>query len=69
MTQARCRDGNVLRLPTYWELLARKDAPPGTACGLFGADDEIGTILRRLPLLEGAHAEPEPGERDEAGRV
>jgi kynurenine formamidase len=31
------------RLPTYRELLARKDAP-GTAWGLFGADDELGTL-------------------------
>lgn len=31
-------------LPTYRELLARTDAPPGTAWGLFGADDELGTL-------------------------
>jgi hypothetical protein len=29
-------------LPSYAELLARTDAPPGSIWGLFGADDEIG---------------------------
>ena len=41
-----------LTLPTYAELLARRDAPPGTAWGLFGADDELGT----LNLLTPEHA-------------
>jgi kynurenine formamidase len=32
-------------LPTYADLLARTDGkPPGTAWGVFGAEDEIGTI-------------------------
>ena len=33
-----------MRLPTYRELVTRTDAPPGTAWGLFGADDELGTL-------------------------
>jgi kynurenine formamidase len=32
------------RLPSYAELLARTDAPPGTSWGLFGADDQLGTL-------------------------
>jgi len=39
-------------LPTYRELLARTDAPPGTSWGLFGADDELGT----LNLITAEHA-------------
>lgn len=31
-------------LPSYTELLERKDAPPGSAWGLFGAEDQVGTI-------------------------
>jgi kynurenine formamidase len=31
-------------LPSYAELLARTDAPRGTAWGIFGADDELGTL-------------------------
>jgi len=30
--------------PSYAELLAREDAPKGSAWGVFGADDEIGTL-------------------------
>jgi len=29
---------------TYRELLERTDAPPGSSWGLFGADDEVGTL-------------------------
>lgn len=32
------------RLPTYAELLQRTDVPPGSAWGLFGPDDELGTV-------------------------
>lgn len=32
------------RLPTYAELMARTDAPPGSAWGLFGPDDQVGTL-------------------------
>jgi hypothetical protein len=32
------------RIPTYQELLARRDAPAGAAWGVFGADDELGTV-------------------------
>jgi kynurenine formamidase len=39
-------------LPSYRELLARTDAPPGTAWGIFGADDQLGT----LNLLGPEHA-------------
>ncbi|MBB3396181.1 cyclase family protein [Rhizobium sp. BK060] len=31
-------------LPSYAELKARTDAPAGSAWGLFGADDQIGTV-------------------------
>lgn len=31
-------------LPTYAELAGRDDAPAGSAWGLFGADDQIGTV-------------------------
>ena len=31
-------------LPSYADLRAREDAPPGSAWGLFGADDQIGTV-------------------------
>lgn len=30
--------------PTYRELLTRSDNPPGSSWGLFGADDQIGTL-------------------------
>ena len=37
-------------LPSYADLLARTDGkPPGTAWGVFGADDEIGTINLLTP--------------------
>ncbi|APG86664.1 hypothetical protein SAMCCGM7_pA0326 (plasmid) [Sinorhizobium americanum CCGM7] len=32
------------RLPSYTELKARSEAPAGSAWGLFGADDQIGTV-------------------------
>lgn len=32
------------RLPSYAELLQRTDAPAGSAWGLFGPDDQLGTI-------------------------
>lgn len=31
-------------IPSYAELLERTDAPPGSSWGLFGADDELGTL-------------------------
>ena len=31
-------------IPSYRELLARTDAPPGSSWGVFGADDELGTV-------------------------
>jgi len=36
-------------MQTYKELLARTDAPAGSAWGLFGADDELGTINLLTP--------------------
>jgi hypothetical protein len=38
-----------MRLPTYAELLDRTDAPPGTAWGVFGPDDELGTLNLLTP--------------------
>jgi hypothetical protein len=35
---------NLPRIPTYAELLQRRDAPPGSSWGVFGADDEVGTL-------------------------
>lgn len=31
-------------LPTYKQLLERNDAPPGSSWGLFGKDDQVGTL-------------------------
>ena len=31
-------------LPSYRELLLRTDAPAGSAWGIFGKDDEVGTV-------------------------
>jgi kynurenine formamidase len=31
-------------LPTYAQLLERNDAPPGSSWGLFGDDDQVGTV-------------------------
>jgi kynurenine formamidase len=39
MTPAEAR-----ALPSYAQLLERVDAPPGSAWGLFGADDQLGTL-------------------------
>lgn len=36
-------------LPTYEDLLARTDAPSGSSWGLFGPDDEIGTLNLLTP--------------------
>lgn len=38
MTQVR------VDVPTYAELQARADGPPGSAWGLFGPDDQVGTM-------------------------
>jgi hypothetical protein len=35
---------DVAALPTYAELLARQDGPPGSSWGVFGADDQLGTL-------------------------
>lgn len=32
------------RVPTYAELLRRTDAPPGSSWGVFGPDDQLGTL-------------------------
>jgi kynurenine formamidase len=31
-------------VPTYRELLAREDGPPGSSWGVFGPDDQLGTL-------------------------
>src|SRR4051812_40019221 len=33
-----------MQIPSYEELLQRQDAPAGSAWGVFGREDEIGTI-------------------------
>jgi kynurenine formamidase len=39
----------VDRLPTYAQLRSRTDAPPGTSWGLFGSDDQLGTLNLLTP--------------------
>jgi len=34
----------VQALPSYADLLARRDGPPGSSWGVFGAHDEVGTL-------------------------
>ncbi|GAY07250.1 cyclase family protein [Pseudonocardia sp. N23] len=36
-------------VPTYAQLLARTDGPPGSSWGVWGADDEIGTLNHLTP--------------------
>lgn len=36
-------------VPTYAELRARTDAPAGSAWGVFGSDDEVGTLNHLTP--------------------
>ena|SRR5579859_930640 len=60
------RDGGGARLaglPEYAALRARTDAPPGSSWGLFGADDQLGTLnLLALNDLRVAAAEVRSGE-------
>jgi kynurenine formamidase len=50
-------------LPTYRQLLARTDAPPGTAWGLFGPDDQLGTLNLLTPeRAKASAAEVRTGE-------
>ncbi|MEU9454521.1 cyclase family protein [Streptomyces sp. NPDC048277] len=50
-------------LPTYEQLLARTDGPPGSSWYLFGKDDQLGTLnLLRLNSLPAAAAEVRTGE-------
>jgi hypothetical protein len=35
--------GRRADVPTYRELLAREDGPPGSSGGVFGPDDQLGT--------------------------
>lgn len=35
--------------PSYADLLARTDGPPGSAWGVFGPDDQLGTVNRLGP--------------------
>lgn len=37
------------RIPTYDELLARTDAPTGSAWGVFGPDDQLGSLNHITP--------------------
>lgn len=41
--------GPAGRIPSYAELAARTDAPPGSAWGLFGPDDTLGTLNHLTP--------------------
>lgn len=50
-------------LPTYAELLARTDAPAGSSWGLFGDDDQVGTLnFLALGDLRAAASEVRAGE-------
>ncbi len=50
-------------LPTYSELLARTDAPAGSSWGLFGDDDQVGTLnFLALGDLPAAAAEVGAGQ-------
>ncbi|WP_132975384.1 cyclase family protein [Pseudonocardia dioxanivorans] len=50
--------------PTYAQLLARTDAPPGSAWGVWGAGDEIGTLNHLTPeRVRDAAALVRTGER------
>lgn len=44
MTNANAVNQAGSHLPTYAELLQRRDAPAGSAWGLFGPEDHIGTV-------------------------
>lgn len=49
-------------LPTYADLLSRTDGPSGSTWGLFGEDDQLGTLnLLRLGSLAEAAAEVRAG--------
>ncbi|MBV9206185.1 MAG: cyclase family protein [Actinobacteria bacterium] len=63
MTLPRARtDLRLTDLPDYAALRARTDAPPGSAWGLFGADDQLGTLnLLALNDLRAAAAEVRAG--------
>lgn len=40
---------NAASLPDYESLMKRTDAPPGSSWGLFGPDDELGTLNFQTP--------------------
>ncbi|MFO7191506.1 MULTISPECIES: cyclase family protein [Thermocrispum] len=53
MSEAAAGEGPEMHddkdFPTYAELRARTDAPAGSAWGVFGADDELGTLNHLTP--------------------
>lgn len=50
-------------LPSYRQLLERRDGPPGSSWGLFGSGDQLGTLnLLRLGDLREAAAEVRAGQ-------
>ncbi|MCG7207436.1 cyclase family protein [Streptomyces arenae] len=53
---------NLAALPDYAALRARTDAPPGSSWGLFGPDDQLGTLnLLGMNDLRAAAAEVQEG--------
>ncbi len=48
-TKAVARAASGLKLPSYSELPTRAGAPQGAAWGVFGDDDEVGTINLQTP--------------------
>jgi kynurenine formamidase len=63
MTPPRAHaDLRLADLPDYAALRARTDAPPGSSWGLFGADDQLGTLnLLALNDLRAAASEVREG--------
>lgn len=52
-------------LPAFWELPLRKGDPPHSAWGLYGDDDQLGTLnrLSEEVVLRAAKEEIQRGER------
>lgn len=56
-------NGRRADVPTYSDLLAREDGPPGSSWGVFGPDDQLGTLnflteqatLRAAGLVSAGH--------------
>lgn len=55
---------HIAALPSYADLLQRRDAPPGSSWGLFGPDDQLGTLnFLTAEATAAAAAELQRGQR------